>query len=97
MSEKIGYIVKFDSNQELIKMMQFLFGKGLVFTDNRIRTIDKAIQTYNDWFSWNYIIFNHRECKRVMNSTVYNSDSWCGTYLKHISLEFFLKEILPSL
>ena len=95
MKEIKPYVINFVKNENLQKAMHFLFSKGLVFTDGRIRNTLEMRSKFFDFAEWHWIYICHDpECKRVMNTSkiVYRG------YLVHrISFKEFVKEVLPQL
>lgn len=96
---KHAYQIRCQTNGELVERMGILLSKGLVFTNERIRTIENMKREYSgSWPLWHYIqIGHHSSCIRIMNTSPNPKTSY--GYIPFFSLSFdsFVSDILPTL
>lgn len=96
-----AYIISCRSSEQLKERMKILFSKGLVFTDGRYRSWEDIESLYSDSSSWLYIVSNHMECKRVLNTMSSKTDLYWtengSVILNSIRFDVYLKRVVPYL
>jgi hypothetical protein len=95
-----GFQIKCKDAAQLVKRMEILFKAGLVFTNDRHKTVKEMKENYSAWNRWTHIYVGHDEdCKRVMNTGNTNRESigYNGSKITPVIFTKFVKEILPTL